>query len=270
MKEKRFSILMVPLNDDRCEGISLSKTSIYILAILFLGIFIFGIISFILKPYRFKTEDTLKNTLLLLENMVNKTDSFNERLNKELDKIIDSLYPRFDQFFLVEDDEANIIDLIKAKLYLIKSFVEFNRGYKSFLSFIPSIFPTLGGGGINSPFGVRLDPFTGELSFHSGVDIFRLPGVPVRATGNGVVKFAGWNPNYGFMVVIEHSYGYTTLYAHMQPNLIVKVGDSVKQGQFIGYVGSTGRSLGYHLHYEVRLNEKYLNPVDFLYLYDQF
>jgi len=261
--------MLVPLNDDSTEGLSILNISIYFIISLLSFIILLGIVTYILKPLKIKEDNTLKLTVTTLEENIEKIYFFNNLLNNDLDNIIKSIYPPFEKVFIIEGKPEKI-DIIKAKLSILKSFIDMNRKYKEFLSDIPSIFPTLGGGNINSPFGVRVDPFTGELGFHTGVDIFRLPGVPVRATGNGIVKFAGWNPQYGFMVIIEHSYGYSTLYAHMQPNLMVTAGDRVKRGQFVGYVGSTGRSLGYHLHYEVKLNDKFLNPADFLYKFEEF
>jgi len=112
---------------------------------------------------------------------------------------------------------------------------------------------------ITSPFGYRTDPVTGAQAFHSGLDLGASCGTPIKAAGTGVVISAGFNSGgYGNMTLINHGGGMSTLYGH-QSSIIVSAGQNVSQGQVIGYVGSTGKSTGCHLHFEVRVNG---NPVD--------
>ena len=114
-----------------------------------------------------------------------------------------------------------------------------------------------------SPFGTRSDPFTRGLAMHSGLD-FRAPsGTPARATGHGKVVEAGWVGGYGKMVEVDHGFGLTTRYGHLS-SIEVSVGDTVKKGDIVGLVGSTGRSTGPHLHYEVRIDEEATDPLAFL------
>lgn len=114
-----------------------------------------------------------------------------------------------------------------------------------------------------SGFGNRLDPFTRSLALHSGID-FRAPyGTPVKAVAGGKVIEAGWSGGYGRMVEIDHGFGITTRYAHLS-SVAVKEGDRVEKGGLIGQVGSTGRSTGPHLHYEVRIDDDAANPQRFL------
>jgi murein DD-endopeptidase MepM/ murein hydrolase activator NlpD len=114
-------------------------------------------------------------------------------------------------------------------------------------------------GPISSPFGYRTDPVTGATAFHGGLDLAVPCGTPIKAAGTGTVLTAGWNSGgYGNMTLISHGNGMSTLYGH-QSSIIVSAGQSVAQGQVIGYVGSTGKSTGCHLHFEVRVNG---NPVD--------
>ncbi len=118
------------------------------------------------------------------------------------------------------------------------------------------------GARITSGFGMREHPILGYSKMHTGVD-FGLPyGSPIRAAGAGVIEIAGRAGTYGNLVRIKHAHGYETLYAHMSRVATgIKVGTRVNQGQVIGYVGSTGRSTGPHLHYEVRINNKPVNPL---------
>jgi len=119
------------------------------------------------------------------------------------------------------------------------------------------------GGWLSSTYGLRHDPFTGEMAPHHGVDIANRFGAPVLAASRGVVVFAGKMKDFGYMVDIEHGYGFRSRYGHLS-NIIVKVGDVVEDNQLIGRVGSSGRSTGPHLHYEVHRYGKHLDPVSFL------
>ena len=118
-------------------------------------------------------------------------------------------------------------------------------------------------GKINSGFGYRRDPFNSRSAFHSGVDIDGVQGQRVTATAEGIVEVAGWYGSYGNTVVIRHKYGFQTLFGHLS-RVDVKKGQKVKVGDVIGRVGSTGRSTGPHLHYEIRKNGKRINPVSYL------
>lgn len=116
----------------------------------------------------------------------------------------------------------------------------------------------------HSKYGYRSNPFHGGGSeFHSGVDISGDTGDPVKATANGVVVLADWSDGYGKCVRIKHEHGYETLYGHLS-HIGVKVGQHIKADQEIGKLGSTGRSTGPHLHYEVRFQGTPLNPSEFL------
>jgi murein DD-endopeptidase MepM/ murein hydrolase activator NlpD len=121
----------------------------------------------------------------------------------------------------------------------------------------PSISP-LQGGAVSSEFGYRKSPFTGKREFHSGVDIAHNSGAPVYATAAGTVIYAGYQGVFGKTITIDHGFGIITRYAHLS-SVTVDVDQQVMQGEVIGKVGSTGRSTGPHLHYEVRVNDI---PVD--------
>ena len=125
----------------------------------------------------------------------------------------------------------------------------------------PTIWPARGW--LTDAFGRRSDPFTGEQEFHSGLDISADRGQPVYATANGTVQSTATAGAYGNMITIDHGFGLVTRYAHLQ-TFKVKIGDIVHRGDVIGIVGSTGRSTGDHVHYEVLANGQTLNPLRFL------
>jgi murein DD-endopeptidase MepM/ murein hydrolase activator NlpD len=126
----------------------------------------------------------------------------------------------------------------------------------------PAHLPTMWShlGKINNEFGFRRNPFGGRnYEFHAGMDIDGERGDLVMAPANGTIVKAGWQGGYGNLIEIDHGNGLTTRYGHLS-KVEVQVGDSVTRGQLIGLVGSTGRSTGPHLHYELRLNDKAVNP----------
>jgi len=128
--------------------------------------------------------------------------------------------------------------------------------------FLPTLSP-IEDGWFSSNFGWRIDPFTGQKSFHEGIDFPAETGTPVVAAASGKVVFADVHPAYGKMIEIDHGNGLVSRYAHNSA-LFVKEGDLVVRGQHIANVGSSGRSTGPHLHFEVRLNGVPQNPARFL------
>jgi murein DD-endopeptidase MepM/ murein hydrolase activator NlpD len=129
------------------------------------------------------------------------------------------------------------------------------------LASTPSIAPVRGI--LTDGFGGRSDPFTGESGNHNAIDISSAVGQPVRAPADGIVVKAEWANGYGNVIYISHGYGYSTRYGHLSA-YAAKPGQHVKRGDIIAYVGSTGRSTGPHLHYEVRLNNNPVNPLEYI------
>jgi murein DD-endopeptidase MepM/ murein hydrolase activator NlpD len=125
----------------------------------------------------------------------------------------------------------------------------------------PSLWPVYGR--LMSSYGGRSDPFSGGGAFHAGVDVQAPVGTPVRASADGVIKFAQWSGHYGRLVVIDHGNGMETYYAHLSRFYAVP-GQEIRQGQVIAYSGESGRATGPHLHYEVRVGGTPINPYPFL------
>ena len=116
---------------------------------------------------------------------------------------------------------------------------------------------------MTSRVGSRPDPITGDKDFHQGLDISADQGSQVYATADGTVAHAAAEGGYGNLIVLDHGYGLETRYGHLS-RYNVKPGDKVKRGDVVGFVGSTGRATGSHLHYEVRVNGRLLNPLQLL------
>jgi murein DD-endopeptidase MepM/ murein hydrolase activator NlpD len=139
------------------------------------------------------------------------------------------------------------------------------RNYEAALrerAMTPSIWPVTGE--LTDGFGGRRNPFGGYSSeFHTGQDIATLTGTPVAAAANGTVVFAGYQNGYGQLVVIDHGGGLTTRYGHLS-KIEATMGQTISRGEVLGCVGSTGRSTGPHLHYEVRINDEPVDPMQYL------
>ena len=166
---------------------------------------------------------------------------------------------------------AQKIDRLSRELYIQStSFDDVYKMAKSkakMLASIPAIQPLSNKDltRIASGFGYRIHPIYKTLRMHSGIDFTAPIGTPLYATGDGVIeRLKGKMSGYGKVVVIDHGYGYESLYAHMS-KIIVKPGEKVKRGQVIGYVGNTGRSTGPHCHYEIRKNGAPVNPVHYFF-----
>ncbi len=171
---------------------------------------------------------------------------------------------------LVNSMAAQLNNLSLRVAYQGKSFDAIDNMVKNkakLLAAIPSIQPISNRNlnRVSSGFGYRIDPVYKDRRLHPGLDFTAPVGTPIYAAADGVVKDAGFNTGgYGNRVVVNHGFGYETLYAHMV-RIKARVGTKVKRGEVIGYVGSTGKSTGPHLHYEVHKNGTQLDPIYFFY-----
>ena len=163
------------------------------------------------------------------------------------------------------------LDLLKRQLYVqsnsFDEIVQMYRGKDEMYKCIPAIQPVANKNlkQMASGYGNRIDPIYGTVRYHAGMDFSAAVGTDIYATGDGTVEDAGWESGYGNCVVINHGYGYKTRYAHMS-RIGVRRGEKVIRGQVIGAVGNTGKSTGPHLHYEVIVKGRTVNPVNYYYL----
>jgi murein DD-endopeptidase MepM/ murein hydrolase activator NlpD len=166
---------------------------------------------------------------------------------------------------LIISTSLQVDDLTKRMYSQSKSFddvYKMAKSKKEMLAAMPAIFPAYKETAqIHSGFGMRMHPIFHDYRQHTGVDIIGPVGTPIYATGNGVVTKSGISSGgYGIMITINHGFGFESLYGHLG-RTAVSVGKKVKRGDVIGYMGSTGRSTGTHLHYEVKKKKKKVNPV---------
>ncbi len=161
-------------------------------------------------------------------------------------------------------DEIYDLKSIKNDIRLTHKYIDHIKNYveerEKLFSKLPSVWPLKVGGYITSDYGWRRNPFNRRrMEWHKGIDIASWPGAPIVATADGVVVFAGWRGGYGLTVIVKHEYGFETHYAHLS-RIGVRNGRNVKRGEVVGYLGRTGYTTGYHLHYEVRIGLKDVNP----------
>jgi len=159
---------------------------------------------------------------------------------------------------------ADVDRLLRQAKLEKQSFQEVESAFKENidrLQHTPTIWPV--SGHISRGFGKHTDPFTGRMRQHEGLDIVNRVGASVVATADGKVIKRGWQGDYGWMVVIDHGYGYQTVYGHLD-SILVRKSERIERGQTIATLGNSGRSTGPHLHYEVRVNGAPVNPYRYI------
>lgn len=223
----------------------------------------------------------LDNSLKVMDNIKNRDDNF-YRVMMQMEPLARSRrYAGLDNSSRYADiaslsDAALVtrvtqqMDLLDRQLYAQSlSFDQLKGGaleQKDKLAHIPSVLPiNIKDFTMSSGYGYRRDPVYGAQRFHEGLDFAAPSGTEVYATADGIVEIADRKGGYGNMIDITHGYNYVTRYAHLS-KIIVSEGDEVKRGQLIGYVGSTGKSTGPHLHYEVRFKDEPQNPVNYYFM----
>jgi murein DD-endopeptidase MepM/ murein hydrolase activator NlpD len=153
------------------------------------------------------------------------------------------------------------IDIMKDVLGRANAYLAENR---EIFNKLPHLWPLPDGGYITSEYGWREHPIRKRRTeFHRGLDIANYPGSPIVATADGTVLSASYDPSFGYYVRVMHAYGFVTCYGHCQ-RLKARAGQSVRKGQVIAYVGRTGMTTGYHLHYEIRLGFESIDPMPYL------
>ena len=223
----------------------------------------------------------LDNMLEVMDRMEERDDNF-YRVMMQLDPISDSqrlsgidFSNRYSHLSKMSDSRlveqlSQRMNLLEKRIYSqLQSFDQLQEtleNQQDRLTHIPSVLPiNIADYTMSSGYGLRIDPIYGSSKFHEGLDFAASKGTDVYATGNGIVTVAGREKAYGNCIDIDHGYNYLTRYAHLS-EVLVKPGEEVKRGQLIGKVGSTGKSTGPHLHYEVRYKDIPQNPVNYYFM----
>lgn len=283
---QKLTLMIVPHSEKRIINIQISNYIMFFFSVMLIVVVISSVLSI-------SDNQANRRKLIFLETEAKN----NKELILEYKKAIEGFSRRFTSFkvdvskVLKKEEDARIekklveigdekikglpkelseLEKLKKELLTLENDIYrvgvFKSSYERLLKEIPSLYPLPMKAYISSYFGYRRDPvYTWTREMHSGLDMVVVPGTPILAAANGVVKYAGWMGGYGWMVEIEHKYGFSTRYAHMMGfNSGIYPGATVNRGQVIGYVGSTGKSTGYHLHYEVRVGGQPIDPLPFV------
>lgn len=273
METDRYTIMLVTAGHKGAKSFSVKKSHI---RIVFCGVMLFAFISL----FSFGTSYTYYKDSTAKSHSVNKLVSTINLLSQDIDenRLIEAKLRN--QLLGIEETLLEMQEILKKKgikkdLSIGGEFIPAERLSLSYVEYmkkdIDDLFNTMVStpvgvplkGKINSNFGYRKDPFKRKAGFHSGIDIDAKHGEKIVATADGTVTKASWHSSYGKTVIIKHKNGYETLFGHLS-KIQVKEGEKVKVGDVIGKAGSTGRSTGTHLHYEVVKDGKRVNPKEFL------
>ena len=301
MIRKKFQINPNTLELEQVEhGLTywLRRSGLYILGGIVLGIFfLFLFLTFFPSPREkqlLKEKETLQAQLKMLNNQVDQMQLVMTDLQQRDDNLYRVLFDAepiplsirhgaqrkisyYEQIARMTNNQlaADLtlkVDVLEKELYVqSKSYdeiIEMAKTREVRMENIPAIQPVLNKDlkRVASGYGVRIDPVYHVRKFHQGMDFTAPTGTEIFATGNAKVIFTGWKQGYGNTIILDHGFGYKTVYAHLYKSLVRK-GQRVKRYDIIGLVGNTGKSTGPHLHYEVRLNDRPVDPRNY-YFYD--
>lgn len=301
MAKKTYKINPKTLAMEQVEqglGYWLRQTGIYILAGNILGVlFLFLFLTFFPSPREkqlLREKESMQSQLEILNQQVDQMQIVMTDLQQRDDNLYRVLFGAepiplsirqgtqhkidyYDSIAAMTDtqlaaDLTQKVDMLAKELYTqAKSYdevLEMAKNQEIRMENIPAIQPVMNKDlkRVASGYGMRIDPVYHVRKFHQGMDFSAPIGTDVFATGNAKVEFAGWRQGYGNTVILDHGYGYKTLYAHLY-KVLVRKGQKVRRSDIIALVGNTGKSTGPHLHYEVRLNGKPVDPRNY-YFYD--
>lgn len=274
------------------------QTGIYILAGIVLGIlFLFLFLTFFPSPREkqlLREKEAMQSQLEILNQQVDQMQIVMTDLQQRDDNLYRVLFGAepiplsirqgtqqkisyYEQIAQMTNSQLSSdltlkVDVLEKEMYVqAKSYdevLEMAKTQEIRMENIPAIQPVMNKDlkRVASGYGMRVDPVYHVRKFHQGMDFTAPTGTEVFATGNATVKFSGWKQGYGNTVILDHGFGYETLYAHLFKSLVRK-GQKVRRSDIIALVGNTGKSTGPHLHYEVRLNSKPVDPRNY-YFYD--
>ncbi len=295
--KKLFDVIVVSSNDGQIKKYKLSKRSIklfFVSNLILIIVLVLSMIVSVLLYTKYMRVTSLYEKEISINNILKERNfqykSFLDLSIQKMDKIYQKIssieyygnkllnnmnipkknikneisFPRYDSILEI-DMYDTYFSFIDEKMEQLEKTIPYSyssyRENENILLSTPSIWPVRGW--LSSYFGKRIDPFTQAEKFHEGLDIANNVGLPIKVTANGVVIFSGEKGGYGNVIIVKHNYSLETRYAHLQSS-IVSVGQRVKKGELIGYLGNSGRSSGPHLHYEVRKNGIPVNPMNYI------
>lgn len=293
-----ISVMFIPHSEKKMLNIKLSKYTITLFLLILITITSFALVALNQSESSHTRLETLSHTTRYHEQRIslirkgtdltlrsfyvfrkqmerlmeqvggkNKQTVFPELSGKDLATSLQTLRHKLENKQVHETRELRTLEILDRNISLSRIQVQrinrFISAVRDAHRHIPTLWPVTGGGRVVSPFGMRKSPITWGYEMHPGVDIVWWPGSPIRATADGTVVAAHSMGGYGLCVLVKHGYGFETRYAHLQ-RFAVQTGGSVKKGQVIGYMGSTGLSLAYHLHYEIIYQGTPVDPLPYL------
>jgi murein DD-endopeptidase MepM/ murein hydrolase activator NlpD len=279
MKQHYFVVVLAHSLHGRLRRIHIPHHSIYIVLALALfgSVSLFGMVSSYLRmTWKVSNYNSLRSEVDTLRNRYQALQRENDQKQEQLASLQlmaseVSMALGLKRRLEGADDIANDSDLLPTYKESIEEYnflksASFSRLNHNFAhawqkNVIPSMWPV--NGHLLSRFGEREDPFSGEGTIHTGVDISAAPGTPVHAAADGIVYEAEYAGRYGKMVIIEHGNGMTTRYAHLSRFNVIP-GQEIRRGEVIGFSGATGRVTAPHLHFEVRMGGSPVNPHPYL------
>jgi len=295
MAKRFYTCIIVPNASSRLHKLRIPEQALYALALVGVISFFTAVgLGFTYTRMAVRTADfdhlqsenqelriekkNLEVSTLKLNSKVSELESLSEKLTKVLES--DAFFKKlgnpkikglggstvdYSTKELLSSNATKNVSVIKDRADTLevrfKSLQEIAESRLKLIRFTPTTWPVRGS--IGSSFGVRSDPFTGEPERHTGIDILGRSGTAIHSPADGSVIYSQRQSDYGNLLVIDHGNGLTTRYGHLS-KFAVRSGQRVKKGDLIGYVGSTGRSTAPHLHYEVRLNDRPVNPRTYL------
>ena len=279
MRQPYFVLVLAHSIHGRLRRIQIPHRTLYVVLATFLvvSVFVFGLFSSYLRmSWKVANYNSLRSEVETLRSRYEALQREANQKNQQLASL-QTLATEISVAYGIKQKLEGPTDL-SADSKLVPTFREslaqydflksasYSMVHQSFarqwqLNVRPSLWPVYGR--LMSSYGSRTDPFSGEGTFHCGVDITASQGTPVRASADGIVTHAEWGGRYGKLIVVDHGNGMQTLYAHLSRFYVVP-GQEARQGQIIGYSGATGRVTAPHLHYEVRIGGTPINPYKYL------
>lgn len=288
--ERGVPVEIIVVNERKNKTFNfLINWSIISLIILFIitvmVLFIYGIVNFARSRVDYKKLHQLTKENAIIQKDIEHMESEIKALNIMLDSLAkrDTVLKYFSGLMPLENfinelmiekvaeegkTDKNLSEVLDKLLIRVeqnysnnKAIVDYLNNKERLRNLIPSISPV--NGWFMRGFGYANDPFTGTIRMHEGIDIAAPVGTPIIATADGVVKKIHNKRDFGIVIEISHSEGFETIYAHCQ-NPAVRQGQSIKRGDIIAYVGTSGKTTGPHLHYEIRIDGVPVNPLDYI------